>query len=77
MQITNKASNTGRTVKGKLIPVGTVFTGRIGHYGERTFLRTDTHVVGLDANNNTWGLDAPVEDYHVVNAELVIHGYAD
>ena len=38
------------------IPIGTVFTGRIGYYPNRLFLMTREKIVALDALGTEWNL---------------------
>lgn len=61
--------------KARDIPVGTYFTGSIGDYECKYFLRTFDGVVSLDKPSNTWkeGRDFVVKGYRpasLVNIEM-------
>jgi len=78
MKITHKISPTILpSITAKDIPVGTVFNARVGHGSFdrfKAYLRTYKGIVDLADPIRTWSTKAVVEQYCVLEAELVIHG---
>jgi hypothetical protein len=59
------------------IPVGTVFSGSIGQYDSKIFLRTYDKIVDLENPGLQWSADSvsfgTVENYRELRAELTVY----
>ena len=77
MKVEENGLPDSREISASSIPSGQVFSGRIGAYRDKWFLRTYDRVVSLANPTSTWGPDLSfsVEDYRPVQAKLVIEKY--
>ena len=71
MKIVNSGHVVPATVRAEIIPIGSVFTGKIGVH-EGAFLRTHDGVVHLDEPINTWGKDACISELRYYEATLYL-----
>lgn len=61
------------TTCGDNIPIGTVFSGKIGVYGSKFFLMTYDSIVDLENPRNTWCNPLPhVYNFVELEAELTV-----
>jgi len=70
MKIINEEDAVPNDMSAMMIPIGSVFTGKIGQH-KGTFLRTFDGVVHLEEPNNTWGPD--VRTHNVVFHDATLH----
>ena len=59
------------------IPVGTAFTGKIGEYTSRLFIRSYENIIALDRPKSCWTCDKPtnaptVKNYQEVDLDIFV-----
>lgn len=74
IKITDMSKVKSNVVMCEYIPIGTVFSGRLGNANSERgiFLRISNAIVSLQDTNWTWALTVTIYDYCPLDAELIL-----